>query len=135
MFAWIETVAKTVTKTMWPKWRNVILDKGYGVPQVTNDWVTIAREIELEDKFENMWAALVKDAADKTNSLAWDGTTTATLLTYAIAKEGQRYLKAWVNAVELKNWLNKAWVLVEEALEKNSKKISSKEEIAQVATI
>ncbi len=135
MFAWIETVAKTVTKTMWPKWRNVILDKWYGAPQVTNDWVTIAKEIELEDKFENMWAELVKDAAEKTNSLAWDGTTTATLLTYAIAKEGQRYLKAWVNAVELKNGLNKAWAVISQTLEDNAKKISSKEEIAQVATI
>ncbi len=105
MFTGIETVAKTVTSTMWPKGRNVILETKDGSPLVTNDGVTIAREIELEDSFENMWAQLVKDAAEKTNSLAWDGTTTATLLTYAIAKEGQKYLKKWVNAVELKNWL------------------------------
>jgi chaperonin GroEL len=135
MFAGIEIVAKTVIVTMWPKWRNVILDKMNGTPLITNDWVTIAREIELEDRFENMWAGLVKNAAEKTNSLAWDWTTTATLLTYAIAKEWQKYLKSWVNAVELKNGLNKVWVLINKELEKNSKKIESSEEIEQVATI
>ncbi len=135
MFKWMETVAKTVTVTMWPKWRNVVIDKGYWAPQVTNDWVTIAKEIELEDKFENLWAELVKEAADKTNTLAWDGTTTATLLTYALAKEGLRNIRTWVNAVELKNGMRKAWEFLVEELEKNSKKISSKEEIAQVATI
>jgi chaperonin GroEL len=108
MFAWIEAVAKTVTLTMWPKWRNVILDKGYGIPQVTNDWVTIAREIELEDKFESLWAELVKEAASKTNDLAWDGTTTATLLTYALAKEWLREIRTWINAIELKNGMRKA---------------------------
>jgi len=135
MFAWIETVAKTVTSTMWPKGRNVILEMKDGSPLVTNDGVTIAREIELEDAFENMWAQLVKDAAEKTNTHAWDGTTTATLLTYAIAKEGQKYLKKGINAVELKNWLLKAWDLVFEELEKNTKHVESKQEIEQVATI
>lgn len=135
MFKWMETVANTVTVTMWPKWRNVVLDKGYWAPQVTNDWVTIAKEIELEDKFENMWAELVKEAADKTNTLAWDGTTTATLLTYAIAKEWLRNIRTWVNAVEIKNGMRKAWEVVIEELTKNAKQISSKEEIAQVATI
>ena len=135
IFSWMEQVAKTVTVTMWPKWRNVILDKGYWAPQVTNDWVTIAREIELEDKLENMWAELVKQAADKTNSIAWDGTTTATLLTYGLAKEWLRYIQNWVNAVELKNGMKKAWIKVVKQLEKNTKTISSKEEIAQVATI
>ncbi len=135
MLVWIETVAKTVTVTMWPKWRNVIFEKSYGTPQITNDWVTIAKEIELEDKFENMWAELVKEAADKTNTLAWDWTTTATLLTYALAKEWMRYIKTWVNAVELKNWMKKAWELIIKELEKNAKQISSKEEIEQVATI
>ncbi len=135
MFAWMQRVAETVTVTMWPKWRNVIFDKGYGAPQITNDWVTIAKEIELEDKFENMWAELVKEAADKTNTVAWDGTTTATLLTYALAKEWLRYIKSWVNAVELKNGMNKAWAMVVSELAKNAKKINSKEEIAQVATI
>ena len=135
IFSWMEQVAKTVNITMWPKWRNVVLDKWYWAPQITNDWVTIAKEIELEDKFENMWAELVKQAAEKTNSIAWDGTTTATLLTYALAKEWLRYLKTWVNSVELKNGMKKAWDKVIEKLSKNTKSISSKEEIAQVATI
>ena len=135
MFDGIEMVAKTVTVTMWPKGRNVILDKGYGAPQVTNDGVTIAREIELEDKFENMGAELVKEAADKTNTLAWDGTTTATLLTYALAKEGLENIRSGVNAVELKNGMKKAGQLVIDELEKNAKKIDSKGEIMQVATI
>ena len=135
MIKWMEIVAKTVTTTMWPKGRNVILEKSYGSPQVTNDWVTIAKEIELEDKFESIWAELVKEAADKTNTLAWDGTTTSTLLTYSLAKEGLRYIKNWVNAVELKNGMKKAGNIIGEELKKNSKQISSKEEIAQVANI
>ena len=135
MFDGIETVAKTVTVTMWPKGRNVILDRWYGAPQVTNDWVTIAREIELEDKFENMGAELVKEAAEKTNTLAGDGTTTATLLTYALAKEWLENIRTGVNSVELKNGMKKAGQLVIDELEKNTKKISSKEEIMQVATI
>lgn len=135
MFAWIEAVAKSVTVTMWPKWRNVILDKWFWAPQVTNDWVTIAREIELEDKFENMWAELVKEAASKTNDLAWDGTTTATLLTYALAKEGLRNIRTWINAIELKNGMRTAWWLVVWELEKISKKITTTEEISQVASL
>ena len=132
---WMKTVADTVSVTMWPKWRNVILDKSFWAPQVTNDWVTIAKEIELEDKFANMWAELVKDAADRTNNEAWDGTTTATVLTYALAKEWMRYVKSWVNAVELKNGMREASEKVIEELSKNSKEISTKEEIAQVASI
>ncbi len=135
MMSGIEQVAKTVTVTMGPKGRNVILDKGYGAPQVTNDGVTIAKEIELEDKFENMGAELVKEAAEKTNTLAGDGTTTATLLTYALAREGLRNIKTGVNAVELKNGMKKAGEKVVEELGKNAKMISTKSEIAQVATI
>ncbi len=135
MFKWIETVAKTVIVTMGPKGRNVVLDKGFWSPQITNDGVTIAKEIELEDKFENMWAELVKEAAEKTNTLAWDGTTTATLLTYAMAKEGLRYIRNGINAVELKNGMKKAWEIINKELEKNTKKITEKEEIEQVATI
>ena len=135
MLNWMKTVADTVSVTMWPKWRNVILEKSFGAPQVTNDWVTIAKEIEIEWKFESLWAELVKDAADKTNSEAWDGTTTSTVLTYALAKEGLRYIKSGVNAVELKNWLKEASEKIIEELRKNSKTISTKEEIAQVATI
>lgn len=135
MFKWIETVAKTVIVTMGPKGRNVVLDKGFWSPQITNDGVTIAKEIELEDRFENMGAELVKEAAEKTNTLAGDGTTTATLLTYAMAKEGLRYIRNGVNAVELKNGMKKAWNLIRKELEKNTKKISEKEEVEQVATI
>ena len=97
MFRWIEQVAKTVTVTMWPRGRNVVFDKGFGAPQVTNDGATIAKEIELEDPFENMWAELVKEAADRTNTLAGDGTTTATLLTYALAKE-------WMKNIQVVLW-------------------------------
>jgi len=135
MFSGIEQVAKTVTVTMGPKGRNVVFDRGFGAPQVTNDGATIAKEIELEDKFENMGAELVKEAAERTNALAGDGTTTATLLTYALAKEGLKNIKSWVNAVELKNGMKKAWVLIVKELEKNAKQITDKSEVTQVATI
>ncbi len=135
MFAGIEQVAKTVTVTMGPRGRNVVFDRGFGAPQVTNDGATIAREIELEDKFENMWAELVKEAAERTNTLAGDGTTTSTLLTYALAKEGLDNIKSWINAVELKNGMKKAGDLVVKELEKNARIISDKSEVVQVATI
>lgn len=135
MFKWIEQVAKTVTVTMWPRGRNVVFDKGFGAPQVTNDGATIAKEIELEDAFENMWAELVKEAAERTNTLAGDGTTTATLLTYALAKEGMKNIKSGVNAVELKNGMKKAGELIVEELTKNATQISSPEEVSQVASI
>lgn len=131
----MEVVAKTVSVTMWPKWRNVIFEKSYGWPQITNDWVTIANEIEVEDKFESLWAELVKEAADKTNTIAWDGTTTATLLTYALASEGLKHLKSWVNAIDLKNGMKIAAWAINEELNKNAVAISSKEEVAQVATL
>lgn len=108
MFSGIEQVAKTVTVTMGPRGRNVVFDRGFGAPQVTNDGATIAREIELEDTFENMGAELIKEAAERTNTLAGDGTTTATLLTYALAKEGLENIKIGVNSVELKNGMKKA---------------------------
>jgi len=135
MFSGIEQVAKTVTVTMWPKWRNVVFDRGFGAPQVTNDGATIAKEIELEDKFENMGAELVKQAAERTNTLAGDGTTTATLLTYALAKEGMKKIESWVNAVELKNGMKSAWELVVERLAENSTQITNQDEIEQVASI
>ncbi len=135
MFSGIEQVNKTVSVTMWPRGRNVVFDRGFGAPQVTNDGATIAREIELEDKFENMGAELVKQAAERTNTLAGDGTTTATLLTYALAKEGLEKIQSGVNAVELKNGMKNAGDLVIAELEKNSMTISTKEEISQVASI
>ncbi len=135
MFAGIEKVAKTVTATIGPKGRNVIFSKGYGAPQITNDGVTIAKEIELENKIENMGAELIKEAASRTNDAAGDGTTTATLLTYAMIKEGLREIRSGINAIELKNGMKKAGEIIEIELAKNAKMLSSKEEIAQVATI
>jgi len=135
MFSGIEQVAKTVTVTMGPKGRNVVFDKWFGAPQVTNDGATIAKEIELEDKFENMGAELVKEAAERTNTLAGDGTTTATLLTYGLAKEWLKNINDGVNAVELKNGMKKAGELIVEELAKNAIEISSKQEVSQVATI
>lgn len=135
MFAGIEKIAKTVTATIGPKGRNVIFSKSYGAPQVTNDGVTIAKEIELEDKVENMGAELIKEAASKTNDAAGDGTTTSVLLTYAMIKEGLREIRSGINAIELKNGMKKAGQLVNEELTKIAKKISTSEEIEQVATI
>ncbi|MCP4523834.1 MAG: chaperonin GroEL [Candidatus Gracilibacteria bacterium] len=135
MLTGMKIVADTVSVTMGPKGRNVVIEKEYGTPLITNDGVTIAREIELEDKFENMGASLIIDAADKTNSEAGDGTTTATVLTYGFANEGMKYMKTGVNAVELKNGMILAASEVIKELDKNAKAISSEEEIAQVATI
>lgn len=135
MFAGMEKVAKTVTATMGPKGRNVIFSKSYGAPQVTNDGVTIAKEIELEDKIENMGAELIKEAASKTNDAAGDGTTTATLLTYAMVKEGLREIRSGINAIELKNGMKKAGSLVVAELANMSKPLNTQEEIEQVATI
>lgn len=108
LFAWVEAVAKMVMVTMGPKWKNIIIERDFGNPIVTNDWVTVAKEIELDDKFENLWATLVKEAATKTNDQAWDGTTTTTTLTYAICKEWIKYINSWVNPFMLAKWLKKA---------------------------
>lgn len=135
MLEGMQIVSDTVSVTMWPKGRNVILEKQYWVPLVTNDGVTIAKEIELEDKFQDMWAQLIIDAADRTNSIAWDGTTTATVLTYGFAKEWISQIQSGVNAVELKNGMIQAARKVIEKLDEHNQEISSQEEIAQVATI
>lgn len=135
MFAGMEKVAKTVTCTMWPKGRNVIFAKSYGAPQVTNDGVTIAKEIELSDPIENMWADLIKEAASRTNDAAGDGTTTATLLTYAMVKEWLREIRSGINAIELKNGMKKAGNLVVDELARISQPLNTQEEIEQVATI
>ncbi len=135
MFSGMEKVAKVVSGTIGPKGRNVIFSKGYGAPQVTNDGVTIAREIELEDKIENMGAELIKEAASKTNDAAGDGTSTATLLTYAMVKEWLREIRSGINAIELKNGMKKAGSLVVAELSKMSKTLNTQEEIEQVATI
>lgn len=135
LMVWIEKVAKAVIVTMWPKWRNVILEKEWRSPLITNDWVTIAEYISLEDKHENMWASLVIEAASRTNSLAWDWTTTSTLLTYALAREWMKYIKNWVNAIELKKWMDIAFGLIDQKLNELTRDINWKSEISQVAWI
>lgn len=135
IFQGIEMVANAVKVTMWPKWRNVILEKGYGWPTVTNDWVTVAKEIELENKSYNIWASMIKEAAEKTNKEAWDWTTTTVMLSYAMAKEWLRYIRSWVNPFALGRWLHKAVDILVSELKKKSKTLKTKEEIKQVATI
>src|SRR3989344_5349752 len=130
----VNKLADVVRVTLGPKGRNVLLDKGFGAPQVTNDGVTIAKEIELKDKFENMGAELVKDIANRTNDVAGDGTTTATILAQSIINEGLKNLTAGANPRALKRGIDKAVERCVKSLEKMSQKISSKEEIAHVAT-
>lgn len=132
----IEKLAKAVRVTMGPKGRNALLDKKYGAPTITNDGVTIAREIDLEDPFENMGAQLVKEVANKTNDVAGDGTTTATVLAHAIIKEGMHHIKTnKVNPMLLKKGIEDAVKTVVGELDKMKKTITKKEEKAQVATI
>jgi chaperonin GroEL len=135
IFQGIEMVANAVKVTMGPKWRNVILEKSYGWPTVTNDGVTVAKEIDLENKSYNVGASMLKEAAEKTNKEAWDGTTTTVVLAYAMAKEGLRYIRSWVNPFALGRWLHKAVNKLVEELWKKSKTLKTKEEIKQVATI
>ena len=131
----INTLADTVKVTLGPKGRNVILDKEYGTPLITNDGVTIAREIECEDKFENMGAQLLKEVATKTNDVAGDGTTTATLLAQAIIREGMRNLAAGANPMVLQKGIEKAVDKAVEEIKNFSTEVSSKEAIEQVASI
>lgn len=131
----VSKLASAVKITMGPKGRNVVLDKKYGAPTITNDGVTIAKEIELPDPYENMGAELVKEVATKTNDVAGDGTTTATVLAEAILKEGVRNVTAGANPMAMRFGIDKAVKAVVAALKKESKQISKKEEIAQVASI
>ena len=131
----IDKVADAVKITIGPKGRNAILDKGYGAPTITNDGVTIAKEIELENKFENIGAELIKEVASKTNDVAGDGTTTSTVLTQAIIREGLKYVAMGVNPVGIRHGIEAAGREVVKELKANAKKIESKEEIAQVARI
>lgn len=135
MFAGIEKLAKAVRVTMGPTGRNVVFERSYGAPIVTNDGVTIAKEIELEDPLENMGAQMVKEAATKTNDVAGDGTTTATVLAYAMVKEGLRNVAAGANPMVMKRGIDKAVKKVVEVLASVSKEITNHEEIDQVATI
>lgn len=135
MFQGMEMVADAVKVTMWPKWRNVILEKSYWAPIVTNDWVTVAKEIDLEDKMNNVWASMIKEAAEKTNKEAWDGTTTTVVLAHAMSKEWLRFIRSWVNPFALGRWLHKTIDKVVSDLQSQAKPIKNKEEIKQVATI
>ncbi|HHW93531.1 MAG TPA: chaperonin GroEL [Clostridiaceae bacterium] len=131
----VNKLADTVRITLGPKGRNVVLDKTYGTPAVTNDGVTIAREIELEDRFENIGAQLVKEVATKTNDVAGDGTTTATLLAQAIIREGIRNVAAGANPIILKRGIDKAVTTAVEAIGRNSKAVADKNDISRVAAI
>ncbi len=135
IFAGVKKVADAVKVTMGPKGRNVILERSYGAPIVTNDGVTVAKEIDLEDKIENIGASLVKEAATKTNDAAGDGTATTVVLVEAIIKEGLRYIRSGVNPFSLGKWLHKAVDLVVSEIQKEAKDVSQKEEIQQIATI
>ena len=123
----VDILADTVKVTLGPKGRNVVLDQQFGSPTITNDGVTIAREIELEDRFENMGAQLVMEVASKTNDIAGDGTTTATLLTQAIAREGMKNVTAGANPVGVRRGIEMATRAAVEALQNLSRPVSSKE--------
>ena len=133
--AGVNKLADTVRVTLGPKGRNVVLDKSYGAPLITNDGVTIAKEVELEDAFENMGAQLVKEVATKTNDVAGDGTTTATVLTQAMVQEGMKNLEAGANPIVLRRGMKKATDKAVEALKDMSQKVKGKEQIAKVAAI
>jgi chaperonin GroEL len=135
MLRGVETLANAVKVTLGPKGRNVVLDKSFGAPRITKDGVTVAKEIELEDKFENMGAQMVREVAQKTNDLAGDGTTTATVLAAAIVKEGAKSVAAGMNPMDLKRGIDIAVAAVVEDIKKRSKKVASSSEVAQVGTI
>jgi chaperonin GroEL len=135
MLRGIDTLAHAVRVTLGPKGRNVVLDKSYGAPRITKDGVTVAKEIELEDKFENMGAQMVREVASKTSDIAGDGTTTATVLAHAIVREGAKAVAAGMNPMDLKRGVDLAVEAVVADLQKNSKRVTSNDEIAQVGTI
>lgn len=131
----IDIVADAVRATIGPRGRNAILDRGFGGPSITNDGVSIAKEIELEDKIENLGASVIKEVANKTNDNAGDGTSTATVLTHAIISEGMKVIAMGANPMSVKNGIQKASELIRSALDKSAKKISSDEEITHVASV
>jgi len=131
----INILANTVKVTLGPKGRNVILDKGFGSPTITNDGVSIAKEIDLEDKFENMGAQIVKEVAEKTNDIAGDGTTTATILAQSIIEEGIKNVTSGANPIAIRHGIEKGVKQVVESLKNTAKELSGKKEIAQVASI
>src|SRR5579885_2759407 len=135
MLRGVDILANTVKVTLGPKGRNVVLDKSFGAPRISKDGVTVAKEIELADKFENMGAQMVREVASKTSDLAGDGTTTATVLAQAIVHEGAKAVAAGLNPMDLKRGIDSAVEAVVKDIEKRSKKVSTNEEIAQIGTI
>jgi len=135
MLRGIDILANAVRVTLGPKGRNVVLDKSFGAPRITKDGVTVAKEIELADKFENMGAQMVREVASKTNDIAGDGTTTATVLAHAIVREGSKAVAAGMNPMDLKRGIDLAVAAVVEDVQKRSKKVSTNDEIAQVGAI
>ena len=135
MLRGVDILANAVKVTLGPKGRNVVLDKSFGAPRITKDGVTVAKEIELEDKFENMGAQMVREVASRTSDQAGDGTTTATVLAQAIVREGAKSVAAGMNPMDLKRGIDLAVEAIVEDLKKNSKRVTSNEEIAQVGTI
>src|SRR3954454_11117297 len=134
MLRGVDILAEAVKVTLGPKGRNVVLDKSFGAPRITKDGVTVAKEIELVDKFENMGAQMVREVAQKTSDHAGDGTTTATVLAHRIVKEGARAVAAGMNPMDLKRGIDLAVEAVVSDLKSHAKRISSNDEIAQVAT-
>ena len=135
MLRGVDILANAVKVTLGPKGRNVIIEKSFGAPRTTKDGVTVAKEIELEDKFENMGAQMVREVAQKTNDVAGDGTTTATVLAQAIVREGMKSVAAGMNPMDLKRGIDKAVAQVIEEITKRAKKVKNPGEIAQVGTI
>src|SRR6187431_296080 len=131
----VNILADAVKVTLGPKGRNVVIDKSFGAPRITKDGVTVAKEIELADKFENMGAQMVREVASKTSDIAGDGTTTATVLAQAIIREGAKSVAAGANPMDLKRGVDRAVAAVLEELKAQSKKVTSNDEIAQVGTI
>src|SRR5471030_1395161 len=135
MLRGVDILANAVKVTLGPKGRNVVIDKSFGAPRITKDGVTVAKEIELEDKFENMGAQMLREVASKTNDTAGDGTATATVLAQAIVREGAKSVAAGMNPMDLKRGIDIAVAAVVKDIEKRAKKVSSTAEVAQVGTI
>ena len=135
LLAGVDILADAVKVTLGPKGRNVVLDKSFGAPRITKDGVTVAKEIELKDKFENMGAQMVKEVASKTSDTAGDGTTTATVLAQSIVREGAKAVAAGMNPMDLKRGIDLAVNAVVGDVQKRTKKVKTNDEIAQVGTI
>src|ERR1700716_4304400 len=135
MLRGVDTLANAVKVTLGPKGRNVVIEKSFGAPRITKDGVTVAKEIELEDKFENMGAQMVREVASKTNDLSGDGTTTATVLAQAIVREGVKAVAAGLNPMDLKRGIDIAVTKVVEDLKARSKSISGSDEVSPVGAI